>query len=126
MLHPEKMTSPILFRGDERHAWRDPAAFYRDGVIHLFMTLTETEDDGRVFMYVAHSSSRDLLNWTEPEKLTVRDQSKNFSSPGNVVDLGDRFLLCFQTYCRENGEKFGKRNCRDRCADHNFHDKAFQ
>ncbi len=105
------LTSPILIKGDASHAYRDPAVLFHDGILHLYMTLVETEPDG-VFLYLAESRSPDLLHWTEPRKLTVRDRSKNFSSPGNVVFADGRFLLCLQTYCRENGEKYGNANCR--------------
>ena len=37
--------SPIL-RGDDRTAYRDPAAILHNGVYHLYFTLVETEEDG--------------------------------------------------------------------------------
>lgn len=99
-------------RGDASHAYRDPAALYADGVFHLFFTLVETEEDGGVYMYTAKSVSRDLAHWSEPRKLTVRDRAKNFSSPGNIVRHGGRWLMCLQSYCRENGEKYGSDKSR--------------
>lgn len=108
----DKLDSPILFRGDDKCAYRDPAAVYADGWFHLFFTLVETEEDGRVFMYLAKSKSRDLVNWEKPRKLTPRDQKLNYSSPGNVVWFKNRWVICFQTYCRENGEKYGNENSR--------------
>ena len=103
--------NPIL-TGDTHHAYRDPAAIFADGICHLFFTLVETEPDGGVYMYLAKSSSRDLTVWSAPKKLTVRDQAKNFSSPGNIVRYNGRYVICFQTYCRENGEKYGNANSR--------------
>lgn len=107
-----KLSSPVLFRGDDVTAYRDPAAVYWNGWFHLFFTLVETESDGSVFMYTAKSRSRDLRTWEKPVKLTVRDRSKNFSSPGNLVRFQGKWVLCLQSYCRENGEKYGNDHCR--------------
>lgn len=106
------LKSSLIIPGDTRFAYRDPAALYHDGLIYLFFTLVETEPDGEVRMYVAQSDSHDLVNWSKPRKLTVSDPSKNFSSPGNIIYTGGRYIMCMQTYCRENGEKYGNANCR--------------
>lgn len=108
----EQLVSPILFRGDDKVAYRDPTAVYAEGWFHLFFTLVETEDDGQVYMYLAKNKSRNLMDWELPKKLTPRDQSLNYSSPGNVIRYQDRWLICFQSYCRENGEKYGNANSR--------------
>ena len=102
----------LLIRGDTTHAYRDPAVYYKDGIYRLYMTLVETEPDGGVYMYIAESRSTDLANWTPPKKLTVRDRSKNYSSPGNIIYADGRYIMCYQSYCREHGEKFGNENCR--------------
>lgn len=107
------MPSPVLFRGDERVAYRDPAAVYADGRFHLFFTLVETEAPGeQPFLYTAVSTSRDLVQWERPRKLTPRDRALNFSSPGNVIRFADRWVMCLQTYCRPNGEKYGSADSR--------------
>lgn len=59
----EKLPSPILLRGDEHIAYRDPAAVVADGWLHLFFTLVETEPDGGIYMYLGKTKSRDLLHW---------------------------------------------------------------
>lgn len=105
-------TKTLLIRGDDTHAYRDPAVYYKDGIYRLYMTLVETESDGGVYMYIAESRSTDLADWTAPKKLTVRDRSKNFSSPGNIVCHDGRYIMCHQSYCREHGEKYGNDNCR--------------
>ena len=56
--------SPIL-RGNDRTAYRDPAAILHNGVYHLYFTLVETEEDGGVYMYLAESRSTDLHHWSE-------------------------------------------------------------
>lgn len=108
----KSLTSPILFRGDQKTAYRDPAAVYAEGYFHLFFTLVETEEDGAVYMYLAHSRSRDLTHWEPPSKLTPRDRRLNYSSPGCVVRFREKWVICFQSYCRENGEKYGNENSR--------------
>lgn len=107
-----QIRSPILLRGDERTAYRDPAVFFRDGWFYLFFTLVETEADGSPFLYTAVVKSRDLIRFTSVRKLTERNQAKNYSSPGNVIEFNGEYYLCLQSYCRENGEKFGNENCR--------------
>ena len=106
------LKSPILFRGDTVTAYRDPAAVYNNGVLYLFFTLTRREADGRTYMYTAASQSRDIGTWTAPRLLTPRDPHRNFSSPGNIVRVGEDWVLCLQTYPRPNGEKYGNGTAR--------------
>lgn len=109
---PPNLTSPIIFRGGPKVAYRDPAAVYVDGVFRLFFTLVETESDGSVFLYTAWSKSTDLQTWSQPVKFTPRNKSMDFSSPGDIVRYGDEWVLCLQTYPRPNGEKFGNSDAR--------------
>ncbi|WP_306795275.1 family 43 glycosylhydrolase [Cohnella sp. GbtcB17] len=111
-VHLRNIPSPILLQGGDRVAYRDPTAIYHNGLFRLFYTLTETEPDGSIYMYTATSHSEDLVNWTEPRKLTPRDQSLNFSSPGNIIRFGDRWIMCLQTYPRQYGEKYGNASAR--------------
>ena len=85
-----------ILKGDDRTAYRDPAVWYENGTFHLFFTLVETESDKSVFSYVAMVESQDLVHWTTPRKLTLRDGMKDYSSPGNVVADGADRILCFQ------------------------------
>src|SRR5690242_988541 len=101
-----RIPSPIIFRGDPKIAYRDPAAFYLNGTFHLFFSLMELESDGTAYWYTAKSTSTDLLHWTQPQRFTPRDRHLNFSSPGNVVRFGGKFVLCLQTYPTPNGEVF--------------------
>lgn len=100
---PGRMLSRLddvrIFKGDDSTAYRDPAVVYADGTFHLFFTLVRIERDS-VFSYTAQSSSKDLKHWSEPKIITPRDQSLNYSSPGNVVRDGDEWVLCLQTYPR--------------------------
>lgn len=101
----------VLLKGDINTAYRDPAVIYADGVFHIFYTLVTTEN-GVPYLRVAKSTTTDLVNITPPQVLTEKDRSKNFSSPGNIIRYNGRWKMCVQTYCRENGEKYGNDNSR--------------
>jgi polygalacturonase len=105
--------SPIILRGDEDRAFRDPAVLYHDGIFHLYYTYWLSDpNDGKRYSYTAESKSTDLIKWTEPKILTPKDLSLNFSSPGNVIRFGYEWIMCYQTYPTPNGEKYGNKNCR--------------
>ena len=106
------ITSSLIIQGDEAHAFRDPAVIYKDGVFRLFCTCAETEADGGIFLYTVLMRSADLAHWSEPVKLTPRDRSLNFSSPGCIVERQGEYVMCLQTYCRENGDKYGNERSR--------------
>jgi hypothetical protein len=95
-----KLKSPVLFKGDSVTAYRAPAVLFNNGTFYLFFALSEVENDGKVFTYVAESESRDLRKWTNPRKITVRDQNLDYSSPGDVIRYKDEWILCLQTYPR--------------------------
>lgn len=107
-----QLPSPVLFHGDAKTAYRDPAAIYHDGVFHLYFTLVKIAEDGKPFLHTAWSQSRDLRAWTPPIVFTPHDRSLNFSSPGNVIRFQDRWVLCLQTYPRPNDESYGNPNSR--------------
>jgi len=102
----------VLFRGDATTAYRDPAAIHHDGWFRLFFTLVKSGPDGRPFSHVAWSRSRDLVNWSEPEVFTPREQSLNYGSPGNIIRQGEEWVLCLQTYPRPRGERYGNQDSR--------------
>jgi hypothetical protein len=104
--------SPALFRGDHRLACRDPTVHYHDGLFRAWFSLVDREPDGRCFWYTAVSRSEDLIHWSEPELITPRDQSLNYSSPGNVIRFGDKWLLCLQTYPTPGNEVHGTADAR--------------
>ncbi|MBN1816106.1 MAG: hypothetical protein JW828_02025 [Sedimentisphaerales bacterium] len=90
----------VLFQGDARQAYRDPAILYHEGVFHLYFTYVQIEEDGRIYSYTAHSASRDLVQWSQKRILTPKDQRLNYCSPGNVIRFGEQWVLCLQTYPR--------------------------
>ena len=97
-------TSPVLLRGDAHTAYRDPAAYFHAGVFYLYFTLVETEPDGTVYLYLAMTTSTDLIRFTPVRKLSPRDRTLNLSSPGNVIRFGGRFF------------RLGKKRCDAVCA----------
>ena len=95
----EDIGSPIIFQGDERTAFRDPAVLYHNERFYLFFTLVKTEE-GKIFSYTACSDSRNLRNWSPIKILTPKNQNLNYSSPGNVIQKDGKWILCLQTYPR--------------------------
>jgi len=93
-----KLPSPILLRGDDTTAFRDPAAVYYRNTFYLFFTYVRTEEAGNVYLYTAVSTSTSLRDWSPPRILTPKGQSLNYSSPGNVVRFDGQWVLCLQSY----------------------------
>jgi sucrose-6-phosphate hydrolase SacC (GH32 family) len=104
--------TPVLLQGSSQIAYRDPTAFYHEGIFRLYYTLVETELDGHIYMYTAMSESEDLIEWSKPTILTPKDRSLNFSSPGNIIRYKNRWVMCLQTYPRPSGEKYGNETSR--------------
>ncbi|GAA5222309.1 glycoside hydrolase family protein [Membranihabitans marinus] len=92
---------PIIFKGNDTTAYRDPAVLYHNDMIYLFFTIVKTEG-GKIYSYTAESHSVDLKNWSPERILTPKDQDLNFSSPGNIIKYKDEWILCLQTYPRPN------------------------
>lgn len=95
------LSTPIIFKGNEKTAYRDPAVLYDNGTFYLYFTLVRSEKD-KVYSYTAMSQSKNLSKWSKPKILTPRDQNLDYSSPGNIVKFGDEWILCLQTYPRPN------------------------
>ena len=107
-----QLTSPIIFRGDHKYAFRDPAAVYHNGAFYLFFTLSETATDGGYYNMTAFSTSSDLVHWTFPEIITPKDRNLNHSSPGNIIRFDGKWVICLQTYPTPNLETFGTKDSR--------------
>jgi hypothetical protein len=108
-----QLTSPIIFRGDRKYGFRDPAAIYQDGVFYLYFTLSETAAaGGGYYNMTAYSTSSDLVHWTFPEIITPQDRNLNYSSPGNIIRFAGKWVICLQTYPTPNLETFGTKDSR--------------
>lgn len=101
----------LIFNQTKEYSYRDPAVYIENGIIYLFFTLVENTPERQHF-YVAMSQSKDFVNWSKPEILTEKDNLKNYSSPGNVIEYNDEYYLCVQTYPREDGQIYGNENSR--------------
>lgn len=87
----------IIFKGNDKFAYRDPACFYKDGTYYLFFTVSE-KDNGYMYNRIGLSKSTDLKNWTEPEILTEKNYNTNYCSPGNIIEKDGEYILCFTSY----------------------------
>ncbi len=97
-----RLYSPVLFAGNDTIAYRDPAVLYHNKMFFLFFTYIRTEEDAKVYSYVALSTSKDLQHWSPVKILTPKNQSLDYSSPGNIIHYKNEWILCLQTYPRPN------------------------
>ncbi|MBP5638792.1 MAG: hypothetical protein J6X55_04910, partial [Victivallales bacterium] len=110
-----KSRSPILLRGNEYTCYRDPTVFYWHGVFYIYFSYCTTEfHDGGFTRYVqiGMTKSSDLMDFEPVRLLTPKDVSLNHSSPGNIIHWNGKFRMCCQTYCCENGERYGNDRSR--------------
>ena len=77
------LVSPVLFRENDKTAYRDPAVLYHKSKFYLFFTLVRTEDSDKVFSYTVMSTSKNLKEWSPIKILTPRNQNLDYCSPGN-------------------------------------------
>jgi hypothetical protein len=110
------LKSPIIFKGNDTIAYRDPAVLYHKNTFYLFFTLVKTEE-GKIYSYTATSHSSNLKNWSPIKIITPKDQSLDYCSPGNVVRFNDEWVLCLQTYPRpdhsvDQKTRFGTKDSR--------------
>ena len=99
--------------GDNYMAYRDPAGHYHNGLFRVFHTLVMQESDGFYYSFVAMTTSRDLVDWSQPRILTPKDHRLNYSSPGNIIRYNDEWVLCFQTYpMKSQTDRFGDETAR--------------
>ncbi|MGB0372233.1 MAG: hypothetical protein ACPGN3_12950 [Opitutales bacterium] len=113
----DALESPILMMGNDTTGFRDPAVIYHEGVFYMYYSLVLTEEDEKIYWYIAYSKSEDLVTWTDPVIITEKDQQKNFGSPGNVIRYNGEWILCMQTYVIPNYKRgdrlrFGNKDCR--------------
>ena len=87
----------IIFKGNDRFAYRDPACCVHDGVYRLFFTVSE-KDGGYMYNRIGMSRSEDLQTWSEPVLLTKKDVRLNYCSPGNIICKDGEYILCFNSY----------------------------
>ena len=86
------LDSPIIFKGNDTTAYRDPAVLFHNNIFYLFYTLVKNEE-GKIYSYTAERHSVDLRNWSLEKILTTKDQSLNFCSPGNIINYKNEFYV---------------------------------
>ena len=102
-MKPSTGAEPFLDR-EPLVSVRDPAAVLHGGVCRCFHTAVVRASSGYE-MFVDVTQSRRFADWTAPRRLTA--PGLNFSSPGNVLRVGDRWLLCLQSYPIAPGGEYG-------------------
>ncbi|HMF34797.1 MAG TPA: hypothetical protein VKK79_25475 [Candidatus Lokiarchaeia archaeon] len=105
------LKNPILDKDHtENKQCRDGALFFHDGVVYLYYCTVEYPKLGQYQFYTDLITSTDLIHWTPPHRLW--DSLLGFSSPGNVFQVGDKWVLCVQTYPIERFHWWGSDSCR--------------
>lgn len=94
---------------EPRFSVRDPALIWHDGLFHCFFSLVENVGDG-VVLRLAKSTSKDLSHWSDHRILA--DGRENFSSPGNLLKVGDEWVMCLQSYPSTPGSIYGGEQSR--------------
>lgn len=89
---------------------RDPAVYY-DPAACLYRCWYTAVEAATNAMFVEEITSRELICWSAPRRLTAND-GHNFSSPGNLVQTGGRYALCVQSYPITQGQSHGNADCR--------------
>lgn len=94
-----ELTSPIILKGNEQIAYRDPLLIYRSGSFYLFYSyVKEDAKTHLIYWFVGMSTSHDLRHWSRTRILTPKNQNLNYSSPGSLTRYGDEWILTMQTY----------------------------
>jgi len=103
-----ELSSPIIFRGDHKHAYRDPAVIFHNGSFYLYFTLSETAADGGYYNMTAYSISPDLVHWTFPKIVTPRDRSLiSFATKANGLSVSRRIRRPTGKYSAQTTAEFG-------------------
>jgi hypothetical protein len=114
----EELQSPILLEGNDKTAFRDPILLYLDGIFRMYYSFAQTEENEKIYWYIAESRSEDLVNWSSPRVLTVKDQSKNYTDPGSIIRYNNQWIFSLQTYVmpgysRKDAIRYGNENTRN-------------
>jgi hypothetical protein len=104
----DRAANPCLNR-QPRLSLRDPALIYEAGLLYCFHTAV-AQQPGGYRLFVDLSTTTDLVNWSEPRRLTA--SALNYSSPGNVLRTGDGWVLCVQSYPIPPGQAYGSEKSR--------------
>jgi len=70
---------------------RDPAVFLRDDLAYVFFTYY---DFNKVTWHIGMATTDDFVGFSEIRLISP----EGYASPGNVIQVGDQFVLCYQQY----------------------------
>jgi beta-xylosidase len=88
---------------------RDPALFSHDGTFYLFHSSIWRKNH-QYIAYLHLSFSSDLVHWSEPQ--CIVNSEAGFSSPGNILRVDNKWVLCVQTYPIPKFQDWGNKDCR--------------
>lgn len=86
-----KLSNPV-WRLPNKHL-RDPAALVHGGKVHLWFTYYDPK--ARMW-HIGQSSTEDFLHFDEIKLISP----SGYASPGNVIRVGDEWVLCYQQYAK--------------------------
>lgn len=84
-----KLTNPVWSLPDKH--LRDPAALVRGGTVHLWFTYYDPKAKS---WHVGQSAREDFIRFEEIRIISP----EGYASPGNVIRVGDEWILCYQQY----------------------------
>ena len=70
---------------------RDPAVFIHDGIAYVFFTYYDFKN---VSWRVGMATTDDFVAFSEIKLISP----EGYASPGNIITVGDTFVLCYQQY----------------------------
>lgn len=108
MVDFEKIKNPI-FDCEPIYSPRDPAAIYYNGIFKCFHSAFE-QKNGKKLFYINVCESQDLVSWSNVRRLTTSEL--NFSSPGNIIKIKDKWIMCVQSYPIKPGSIHGSEESR--------------
>ncbi len=86
----ESIRNPILDQEPEISV-RRPAIYFHDGNFYLFYTSVMRRNH-QYFLHLELITSSDLIHWSPSQRIVQSDAG--FSSPGNVLRVEDKWILC--------------------------------
>jgi hypothetical protein len=101
------ISTPFLDLGEL--ATRDPAIHYAEGLFQCYFTVAKPQGN-RYQLCLGRVESADLAHWSAP--FFFPESPLNFSSPGNVLKVGQEWVLCVQSYPVDPGAVWGNESSR--------------
>ena len=104
-----KLISNPIIDMEPVYSPRDPAVIFENERYYCFHTAVHNDTSGcRLTLNVAEST--DLIHWQGFRCLN--DSPLGFSSPGNILHVDNKWIMCVQTYPIPEGELYGSGDAR--------------